>query len=82
MPVRKFTISVDDELLTEFERVTKATGSSRSEAIARSMRATIRQEKVRHAVKLALAASGGPTTREEKARARRSLGLSESASND
>jgi metal-responsive CopG/Arc/MetJ family transcriptional regulator len=76
MPVRKVTISIDDELLADFERLAEEEGQSRSEAIAASLELSLKQMKLRKAVQLMLAESGGPSTAAEKAEARKQLGLS------
>jgi Arc/MetJ-type ribon-helix-helix transcriptional regulator len=74
MPVRKVTISVDEELLAEFERLAEEEGRSRSEAIAASLELSLKQMKLSKAVALLLHESGGPSTASEKAGARKLLG--------
>lgn len=76
MPVRKVTISVDDELLARFERLASQDGQTRSEAIAASMQLAIKQKLLRMAVETGLDEAGGPTTPAEKNAARKRLGLS------
>lgn len=76
MSVRKVTISVDEDLLAEFERLAEEAGRSRSEAIAASLELSLKQMKLQRAVQLLVQESGGPMTSAEKAEARRLLGLS------
>lgn len=76
MPVRKVTISVDDELLARFEHLASQAGQTRSEAIAASMQLAIKQKLLRMAVETGLEEAGGPTTPAEKNAARKRLGLS------
>ncbi|MEY4512967.1 MAG: hypothetical protein RLZZ450_5089 [Pseudomonadota bacterium] len=75
MPVRKVTISIDEELLARFERLASQDGQTRSEAIAASMQLAIKQRLLRMAVETGLAEAGGPTTLAEKSAARKRLGL-------
>jgi len=76
MPVRKVTISVDEELLARFEHLASRDGQTRSEAIAASMQLAIKQKLLRMAVETGLDEAGGPTTPAEKNAARKRLGLS------
>lgn len=75
MSVRKVTISVDEDLLAEFERLAEEAGKSRSEAIAASLELSLKQMKLQRAVQLLVQESGGPMTAAEKGKARRLLGL-------
>ena len=75
MSVRKVTISVDEDLLAEFERLAEEAGKSRSEAIAASLELSLKQMKLQRAVQLLVQESGGPGTAAEKAEARTLLGL-------
>jgi metal-responsive CopG/Arc/MetJ family transcriptional regulator len=75
MSVRKVTISVDEDLLAEFERLAEEAGKSRSEAIAASLELSLKQMKLQRAVQLLVQESGGAMTAAEKAEARRLLGL-------
>jgi Arc/MetJ-type ribon-helix-helix transcriptional regulator len=73
--VRKITVSMDEKLLAELEKQAGKARVSRSEWLAQAARRTLDQAAVIRAMDEILLASGGPSTREEVAEARKALGL-------
>jgi metal-responsive CopG/Arc/MetJ family transcriptional regulator len=75
LTVRKITVSIDEKLLAELEQQAGKARVSRSEWLAQAARRTLDQAAVIKAMDEILSASGGPSTREEVAEARKALGL-------
>jgi len=73
--VRKITVSIDAKLLSELEQQAGKARVSRSEWLAQAARRTLDQAAIIKAMDEILSASGGPSTREEIAEARKALGF-------
>lgn len=82
MGVRKVTISVNEDLLDEVDTLAENSGQSRSEWLALAAVRTIQFDKLRTVIDAGLARSGGPVTAEERAQARRELGLPKNSNAD
>jgi metal-responsive CopG/Arc/MetJ family transcriptional regulator len=75
MTVRKVTISVDEGLLGEVDKLADSAGQSRSEWLASAAEQTIRQAKLRVILNASLERTGGPLTSKERKAVRAELGL-------